>query len=215
MHVFQFLSIFCNLYISCTILIIPDVHSIGVHEIVSKTKSNTSENLNTFLVSSKTCKMRVPSVLIILMLTVLAAGSAADLLDFSTITVWTDDDVTKSYVQTIPIVQSFFVFDAMISTQRSSNPYFSFEYEVEFDINQQPARNITSLCGVANGKWVFFVFYIWMRSFQKETWLAPPTSQVPFWKDRIHLFCPMPLALMCWTEMNLKINIESIFLKIS
>lgn len=93
--------------------------------------------------------MRVSSVLIIL---TLAAVAAAGLLDYSSITIWIDDDVTKSYVQSIPIIQSFFVFDAMISTQKSSNPYFSFDYEVEFDINLQPSRNITSICGIANGK---------------------------------------------------------------
>lgn len=87
--------------------------------------------------------MRV--VLIILSLAVFAAA------DFATITIWTDDDVTNSYVQSITILQGIFLFDAMFTSQKSSNPYFAFDYEVDWSL-PNPARDITSLCGLPNGK---------------------------------------------------------------
>lgn len=89
--------------------------------------------------------MRVSSVLIILALAVVAAA------DFGTITIWIDDDVTKAYVQKQTILTGLFLFDAMFVMQKGSNPYFSFEYEVDFSV-PNPARDITKLCGLANGK---------------------------------------------------------------
>lgn len=89
--------------------------------------------------------MRAASVLIILSLAAFAAA------DFATISIWIDDDVTKAYVQKIIINQGVFLFDAMFTAQKSSNPYFTFDYEVDWTA-PNPARDITMLCGLANGK---------------------------------------------------------------
>lgn len=89
--------------------------------------------------------MRVVSVLMILNLAIFAAA------DIATVTIWVGDDITNAYVQKKIITQGLFLFDAMFAMQKSSNPYFTFEYEVDFTA-PEPARNITSLCGLANGK---------------------------------------------------------------